>query len=222
VSRYLSDVQSKEHIFPLEQIGYATGMLDRLSRESGRFAWTVDGKRHEVALHPGGGFTLVLTSQQRATFTLEPLKGELAVVTTWTTTDVKLPTSSTISVRRTVTPSGDAPDDRLVHVRLDVTFGSGALPGCYRLVDLTPSGLTAISASAAWPDEEETPGSNLPYEVEGQRVEWCAQPNDTSHVYEYAARVVSPGSYSWEPAIIQFELSPGVGASTPESTYTIR
>jgi hypothetical protein len=225
VSLYLADVPSGERVFSLEQIGYATGMLDRLSRAPGRFAWTVGGERHEVELEPGGGFTLVLTSQQRATLALERLKGELAVVTTWTATDAELPTSSTISVQRTVTPNGDAPDDRLVHVRLDVTFGPQAAPGCYRLVDLTPSGLSAVSASAAWPDDVDSEApviSNPPYSIDGQRVEWCAQPSDLSHVFEYAARVVSPGSYRWEPAILQLELSPGVGASTPETTYTIR
>ena len=226
VSRYLAEVPSRDHVFSLEQLGYATGMLDRLSRAPGRFAWTVGGERHEVELPPGGGFTLVLTSQQRATLALERLKGELAVVTTWTTTDAKLPTSSTITVQRTVTPSGDAPDDRLVHIRLDVTFDSQAVPGCYRLVDLTPSGLSAVSASAAWPEDEDPDAgpvlSNLPYSIEGQRVEWCAQPGDTSHTYEYAARVVSPGSYRWEPAVIELELSPGFGASTAEATYTIR
>ena len=222
VSAYLAAVPSGERVFSLEQIGYASGMLDRLSRDPGRFAWTVDGKRHEVELEGGGGFTLVLTSQQRATLKLERLKGELAVVTTWRTSDAQLPTSSTISVRRTVTPSSNAPDDRLVHIRLEVTFGGQAAPGCYRLVDLTPSGLSAVSASAAWPDEEESATTNLPYSVEGQRVEWCAQPGDRSHVYEYAARVVSAGSYRWEPAVLQFELSPGIGASTPETAFSIR
>jgi alpha-2-macroglobulin len=222
VSRYLADVGSNERIFPLEQLAYATGMLDRLSRDPGRFAWTIDGGRHEVKLPPGGGYTLVLTSRQRASLKLERLEGQLAVVTTWTASDVQLPQSSTISVRRTVTPGADAPDDRLVHVQLEVTFGAQAAPGCYRLVDLTPSGLTAVATTAAWPDEEQPTSANSPYSVEGQRVEWCAGPADRSHVYEYAARVVSPGSYRWEPAILQFELSPGIGASTPESAYAIR
>jgi hypothetical protein len=222
VSQYLRDVPSKEHDFSLEQIGYATAMLERLARDPGRFAWTVDGTRHEVKLRPGGGFTLVLTSQQRATLALERLEGDLAVVTTWTTSDAQLPTSSTISVRRTVTPSGDAPGDHLVHVRLDVTFGSQSAPGCYRLVDLTPSGLSAVVTTAAWPDDEVPVTANRPYSVVGQRVEWCADPASPNHAYEYSARVVSPGSYRWEPAILQFELSPGIGASTPESTYSIR
>ena len=225
VSRYLSEVPSRERVFSLEQIGYATGMLDRLSRDPGRFAWTVAGERHEVQLPPGGGYTLVLTSTQRATLRLERLKGELAVVTTWTSSDVQLPTSSSISVQRTVTPGSDAPDDRLVHVRITVTFGPQSAPGCYSLVDLTPSGLSAVTATAGWPGDADAEGPvlvNGPYSIDAQRVSWCAAPSDLSHVYQYAARVVSPGSYRWEPAVLQFELAPGVGASTAESAYTIR
>ena len=41
-------------------------------------------------------------------------------------------------------------------------------------------------------------------------------------VYGYAARVVSPGTYRWEPAILQFELDPRIGASTEATTFTIR
>jgi hypothetical protein len=222
VSRYLAEVPSKERVFPLEQIGYLTGMLDRLSRDPGRFAWTVSGQRHEVELPPGGGYTLVLTSQQRATLKLERLKGELAVVTTWTSSDVALPTSSSISIERSVTPGGDAPDDRLVHIRIMVTFGPQSVVGCYRLVDLTPSGLSAVSATAGWPDDEGTVHANGPYSLDAQRVTWCADPADKSHVYEYSARVVSPGTYRWEPAVLQYELAPGVGASTSASTYSIR
>ena len=222
VSKYLAEVPSKERVFPLEQIGYVTGMLDRLSRDAGRFAWTVSGQRHEVELPPGGGYTLVLTSQQRATLKLERLKGELAVVTTWTSSDAPLPTSSSISIERSVTPGGDAPEDRLVHVRITVTFGPQAAPGCYRLVDLTPSGLSAVSATAGWPDDEGTGYANGPYSLDAQRVSWCADPADRSHVYEYSARVVSPGTYRWEPAVLQYELAPGVGASTSGTTYSIR
>jgi len=199
-------------------------MLDRLARGTGRFAWTVAGQRHEVKLPAGGAYTLVLTREQRATLAFEALDGDLAIVTTWSSSDVKLPTSTSLSVTRTITPAGDAPDDRLVRVRLDVTFGAAAVPGCYRLTDLTPSGLSAVAATAGWPveDEEAVVLENAPYEVSGQRVSWCASPADRSHTYSYVARVVSPGTYRWEPAELQFELSPTLGTSTPASTFTIK
>lgn len=221
VSQYLVDVRSDERVFPLEQVGYVLGMLERLPREPGRFAWTIDGERHEVQLERGGGFTLILTADQRATFALEPIVGDLGVVTTWTSSDAPVPASSTVTVSRTVTPVDGATDSQLVRVRITVTFGAQSAPGCYRLVDLTPSGLAAISWPWDWDDDPPASNEQWPQAVDGQRVSWCASPSDDSHVYAYVARVVSPGTYRWEPAVVQFELSPDLGAATPETTYTI-
>ncbi len=222
LARYVLEVGSAGQVFPLELLGYVQGSMERLSREPARFAWTVDGKRHVVDLELGGGTSLVLTGAQRATFSLERLKGDLAVVTTWTTSDVTLPTSSAITVTRSVSPAGDAPDDRLVHVTITVHFGAQSAPGCYLLTDLTPSGLSPVAQTAGWPDEESQPYDNYPYSVSGQVVSWCASPGDRSHDYVYSARVVSPGTYRWEPALLQYQLAPGIGAATPGGTYTIR
>jgi hypothetical protein len=224
VSRYLLDHPSKEHVFPLEQIGYVQGMLDRLPRTAGRFAWSVGGDRHAVTLEPGGAFSLVLTAGQRARLSLEPLAGQLAVATTWTAAGGALPADPMITVTRTVTPADGAPDDHLVHVTLTVSFGAQAPGGCYRLTDLLPSGLAPVVAGAGWPDDEEEGQATVigPYEIEGQRVSWCVSPQDPKHVYGYSARVVTPGTYRWEPAVVQSEAAPTLGSSTPATTYTIR
>ena len=225
ISNYLRQVTSNEIVFPLEQIGYIEGFLERLPREPGKFAWTVAGERHEVELRPGGAYTLVLTSEQRASLSIERLDGDLAVVTSWNSSDFALPTSSSIRIQRSINPTDDAPDDRLVKVRITLTFGTQSVPGCYRLRDFAPSGLSPVVSTAGWPEdeEEETPSNEIwPYSVDGQGVSWCVGPESAGYVYVYSARVVSPGTYRWEPAIVQFELDPRIGASTEATTYTIR
>ena len=227
ISAYLREVPTSAMVFPLEQIGYIEASLDRLPRNPGKFAWAVAGERHEVTLEPGGGLTLALTSDQRSSFKLERLDGDLAVVTSWTSADVLLPTSSSIQVARSVNPANDAPDDRLVRVTITVNFGSQAVRGCYRLTDLVPSGLSPVARTGAWPgedDEDEALPANVnwPYLASGQEVSWCASPEDQSHTYVYSARVVSPGTYRWEPAVLQFEIDPRIGASTPATLFTIR
>lgn len=227
ISTYLRQVPSMAMVFPLEQIGYINAFLERLPRNPGKFAWTVAGERHEVTLEPGGGLTLALTSDQRTSLRLERLDGDLAVVTSWTSPDFTPPTSSTIRMERTVTPANDAPDDKLVRVTISVSFGTNPLHGCYRLTDLVPSGLSPVTRTAAWSgdeDNEEPLPSNVnwPYLASGQEVSWCASPSDLSHTYAYSARVVSPGTYRWEPAILQFEVDPRIGASTEATTFTIR
>jgi len=200
-------------------------MLDRVPRTAGSFAWTVDGVRHEVKLRPGGSTTLVLTANQRAGLVLERLDGKLGVTTTWTATGETLPSEGGITISRTVTPAADATEARLVRVTITVSFSPQSPGGCYRLTDLTPSGLAPIATFGGWnydPEDPGAPSTNWPYEVQAQRVSWCASPNDQSHEYTYAARIVTPGTYRWEPAVLQAELAPSFGASTPETTYVIR
>jgi hypothetical protein len=223
VSKYLLEARSNEFVFPLEQMGYIEGFLDRLPRNPGKFAWTVDGERHVVKLPPGGGTSLVLTAEQRASFSLERLDGDLAVVTSWVSPDFQRPQGPSIRIQRTVDPVDDAPDDRLVKVRFIVTFGAVVGPGCYRLTDFAPSGLTPLYGTAGWPDEEAQFSSNDvgPYSIDGQVVSWCASP-DHAYRYVYAARVVSPGTYRWEEALLQYEFDPTIGATTEAGTYTIR
>lgn len=221
VARYLDDNPSGDLVFPLEELGYAQASLERLPRTAARFAWALEGERHEVALEPGGAYTLVLAGSQWRQLRIEPIDGKLAVSTAWTIAGAGLPDSPSIHVRRTVSPADNAPDDRLVRVRLEVTFGTAAPGGCYRLTDLVPSGLAPIGRSAGWSDDSESSG-NSPYEIEGQRVTWCAAPDDPDHTYSYAARVVSPGTYRWEAAVLQWEAGPEIGASTPSLPYTIR
>ena len=222
VSRFLIDHPSREFVFPLEQIGYVQGMLDWLPRVPGRFAWTVAGDRHEIDLAPGGSYAMVLTNGQRASLAFERLEGELAVVSTWTATDAELPSDPTVTIKRTVTPAGNAPDDRLVRVRIEVTFGRAATGGCYRLTDLLPSGLAPLVAGRDWYGDYVGRNGHL-----SLRERWPARlvvrvRLGYARVYGYAARVVSPGTYRWEPAVIQSEVAPTVGSSIPAVTYTIR
>lgn len=222
VSSYLADRPSDEVVFPLEQLGFIQATLERLPRETARFAVTVAGERTEVDLPRGGGYTLVLTRGQRMSLRLEPLQGKLAVITTWDSPDVELPSAGNATVTRTVTPAGNAPDDRLVRVVYSVRFNSRAIKGCYRLTDLVPSGLAPITGGAGWNDGELGREVHWPYEVDGQRVSWCAHIDDRPFTYGYMARVVSPGTYRWEPSVIQAELYPTDGASISATTYTIR
>lgn len=220
VARFIADNPSTEHVFPLEEIGYVQAVLERLPRDPARFAWTVDGERHEQALRPGGSFTLVLTQHQWSELRLEALEGELGVSTAFESREVDLPRSPDLRVIRTVSPaSGGA--SGLVRVSIEVRFGSQLPDSCYRLVDLVPSGLAPLVATGGWYDDEDGL-VNGPNFVEGQVVAWCTSPTDRLKVYQYTARVVTPGTYRWEPAVVQWEEGPELGSATDASTYVIR
>jgi hypothetical protein len=99
--------------------------------------------------------------------------------------------------------------------------------GCWQIRDVAPSGLIPIERSYDWPETDDTgqvpPASVLrPYDIEGQTVLWCLSESDTARSVTYLARVVSPGTYTWQPAVIQAVDAPELGAATEPLTYTIR
>lgn len=234
LSSYLADNARPDQLYVLEQLGYARASLDRLPKAAGRFAWTVYGKRQEVQLEPGGSFSLSLTAAQVASFRLEPIAGQLRVASLWQgpISTSTFSNGAGITLTREVAPAGSTAADQLVTVTLTLKVGRNAPYGCYRVTDTAPSGLAPLSVTASWPEDD---GSGTdpnaattlrPYQVDGQRVVWCATYGPKSPLelatLSYRARVVSPGTYSWEPAIVQLESAPTVGAMTAPSAYEIR
>ena len=95
VSQYLADgALSESASSRSSSSATCRASLDAASARPGEFAWTVAGERHEVELGTRRRVHPRADGQQRATLALERLKGELAVVTTWTRADAALPTSS--------------------------------------------------------------------------------------------------------------------------------
>lgn len=224
MSRYLEAYATPDEQFALEQLGYVRSMLDRMPRVSGRFAWTVDGERHDVTLQPGGAFSIVLTPAQQAGFVLDPVEGDLTVTSLshGPLSAAAFDSPSPVHLTRVVSPSMDAPADQIVSVTIQVTFDADAPSGCFRVTDTAPSGLVPLSEMAFWPDTIADPlVTTRPYDVTGQRVSWCVD-KTTRMPLVYAARVVSPGTYTWEPAVVQLETAPATGAMTGSLTYTIR
>jgi uncharacterized protein YfaS (alpha-2-macroglobulin family) len=227
LARYLDEHPSADEVYPLEQLAYANAALERLPRAAGKFAWTAAGQRHEVTLEAGGSFSLALTADQRATFSVARIEGDMTVASVWLAplAEHQFSSSGGLAITRQVSPAGETPADRLVRVTISVTFGKDRAGGCYRVTDSAPSGLVPLTAPG-WPDADENGnpvvrGIGLPSTVVGQQVSWCADPANNVPL-TYTARVVSPGTYTWEPAVIQLDAAPDIGATTDAETYTIR
>ena len=73
-------------------------------------------------------------------------------------------------------------------------------------------------------DETQTGGAvERPWHVVGQRVNFCVErdPRVTVHTLRYLARVVTPGTYRWESAVLQSSLVPEQGTVLPAFNLTI-
>ena len=127
-----------------------------------------------------------------------------------------------------MTPSENIGTAALVTVDLTVHVGAKAPKGCHLVTDIVPSGLVAVGNLQGWldPEDERTAPTNVayPYSQVGQRVSFCAD-KETNHGVvhlRYFARVVTAGTYAWEPAVVELRTKTGRAALTKATVVTIR
>ena len=222
---YVEANPAVDELFRLQQVAFVARMLDRTPAAAARFAYSLDGTRSVVDLGPGDSFSLRLTPQQRRTLGFESLRGGVSLATSW---QVPLAVSAIqpdqeLRVTRTVLPSGVISDGTVVEVRLTATFGPQVIAGCFVVTDLVPSGMAPIAHVQGWWESEGPVDFISPFEVQAQRVSFCAVPPKTGSIQmRYFARVVSPGEYVWEPAIIQSAVAAESLNYITEHRVTIR
>ena len=228
---YVEANPAADRIEVLPAIAFVTHTLDRQPVKAAQFAWTVDGTRHVVDLGAGESFRLQLTSTQLASLTIERLSGSVGVTTEWR--EAVRPSAFSadpdLTITRSMRPASPIKASDFVVVNLDVTFSAQAAAGCRQVTELVPSGLAPVGAESHWfdPDEEEArpdDGVVLPYDQTGSRVFFCVGPTSTRRTFtlRYVARVVTPGSYAWEPAVAQSGTDEDIANLTSASTITIR
>ncbi len=200
---YTRSNYTKDILVELEQVSYLENALPRLSGQPVRFAYWLDGKRHEDSLERGASLSMSLTPEQLRDLRPEPLQGEVGIASFYLATfqPDAVQVDSDISVSRrfelSVEPGNVYHDDSLVRVVIDWSLSAQALDGCYQVSDLLPSGLKPITRYAAWG------GFAGAYQVDGQRVNFCVWKSSPQTPIVYYARVVGKGDYTAEPAIIQ-------------------
>ncbi len=226
---YVDANPALDELHSLQQVAFISRMLDSTPSAAGRFAYTIDGKRTVIDLEPGESFSLRLVESQRRTLSLEPLAGQVGLATSWQVPIDRAAVSrdEDLGLARTFTPFPEIPDDAMVEVRLTATFGPQLVAGCYEVSDLVPSGLAPLERYQAWPSSgSESPGTSWvsPYRIEGQRVSFCVGPSVKSRTVKmrYFARIVTPGTYTWEPAVIQSALAAESINLTSSRQVTIR
>jgi hypothetical protein len=203
---YVEENRAVDDLFNLQQVGYIARVLERTPAGAARVTYSLGGVERTVDVDAGGAFSLTLTPAQVATFTARPAAGRVGVAVSWDAPvdPATLVQDPSLALVRTVTPAGTLRSDQLVEVTLHATFGPQAVDGCYLATDVLPSGLAPLGES-------------------GQRVAFCLSPRpDRTATVTYRARVVTPGTYTWEPAILQSARAPESLALTPTIQVEIR
>ncbi len=200
---YVEANPARDDLMSLQRAGYVERVLARTPAAAARVAYAVDGSERTVAIPAGDALSLTLTPAQWATFRARTVAGKVDLAVSWDAAvdPGTLATDPSFTLRRTVTPGPVISSSGRVEVTLTATFGPQAVRGCYDVTDTLPSGLA-------------------PFGDGGQRVTLCLDPKAPSA--SYRARVVTPGTYRWEPAILQLEGTSESLALTPDTTVEIR
>jgi hypothetical protein len=222
---YVEANPGQNDLYALQQVAFIDRVLDRLPAEKASFAYTVGGKRHLAELEPGRCFWLRLTPAQRASFSATRVTGEVSVAVTYETPidPTTINRDPKVTLERTVIPGSPIPGNAPVQVQLRATFGPQAVERCYWVTDIVPSGLLATDQWLSLGTGDYDSDALGPWWVTGDRVSFCAWPNKERVVtMAYWARVVMPGTYRWEPALMHPSGAPDRGAIVEARTVTIR
>ncbi len=231
---YLADNPPKTTAIELERALAAAGWAERIPAADAAATLTLDGARRNIDIRASKPVRIVLTPAQAASARLNPVSGTVLVATS---TEQPLDVSSLekpgdLTISRKVRPSGQLRSTDMVHVDINVHLGAMSGGGCWNVTELVPSGLTPIvgdedrESDQEYDDQGNPIGPVIvsPWRVVGQRLDFCVtrQGDASDQVLRYVARVVTPGTYTWEPAVIQASLEPGVGTVIPATKVTIR
>ncbi len=234
---YVGAVPPRDTLAALTHVSVIGRLVERLATARAVVAVVRDGIRERIEIPAGGSVSLELVPSQRAGMRIEPVSGAAAMTASW---EEATPAAARLGdpdpdlrLTRTITKSPIAAS-RVVTVVLRLKIGGPGRDGTSEVVDLVPSGLVAtggIYVKASGCSGDYTIG---PRRIEGQRVvfvvDYYARTGEDDQAptvpgtfcLAYAARVVTAGTYAWQPAVARQATSPGLVATTPSGKVELR
>ncbi len=213
LAAYVLDNSTKDILLYAEQLMFLEKALPRLSKNAVSFDYRVDGKSEKVVLEPQETFCLLLSPEKLAKLKFENIKGKVGITAVYPaafdtslvsiTDGVKL-TRSYEAVSGRAQTSFNAGD--LIKVNIAYEFGQTAPDGPYIITDFLPAGLKIVERPHYHGAGNDY--TRYPVQVDGQKVIFAVYEKKNRNL-NYYARVINPGEFAAEPAIIQ-HMSSGV------------
>ncbi len=233
---YVVELPPLDDLAVLAQVSVAGRLIPHLPAEPAVVALVANGERSTVEIPAGGTVALEVTADRRTQMRLEPVSGAAAVTASW---DEPAPSPAALgrpdpdlTLARSIQPDAPIAPNSLVRVRLDLRVGGPGRSGTVEVTDLVPSGLVALGGPEG--DVRQCGRYSVaPARIEGQRVTFVVTfdahaEGETNPVVpgtfclDYMARVVTAGTYAWQPAVARQATSPGMVATTPAGTVELR
>lgn len=208
MQEYVLDNQSQDILPYMEQLMFLGENLPRMSGEKAGFTYVLNGEKKEVRLAPGNEYTLAVIPEELTKMRFSEISGRIGVTVLY-----EGPSAAKDQVGETGTvltrsyqvlgkPAGVIAAGDLVEINISYRPGEKAPSGLYQVTDFLPAGLKIIKRPYMW----KRTGNNLgwPVEVYGQKAVFLVSGSGSLRYY---ARVVSPGKFTAENAILHHSKS---------------
>ncbi len=223
---YVTAAPLTDDLSVLEELTAIRALVARSSPAPTTVSWAVgDDAPTRLDLSNGGAASISVTPDQRSGLRISVSSGRAMVVGRWEESGLPAGTpAASVGLVRSVSPANVIPVGAVVRVQLSVTLHQSAPGGTYRLVDLVPSGLAPVEAPGPSDEDEQDRRCDGPWAIDGQSVEFVAsaRPASDSSLDCYLARVVTPGTYTWQQATLVSDVDPAIWAGSGVATVEIR
>ncbi|OPZ92178.1 MAG: hypothetical protein BWY74_01718 [Firmicutes bacterium ADurb.Bin419] len=207
---YCTNNESKDIFIAIEKLLYVREEIAKAKGGTVSFSYTLNGKAYSKTLDSGESFTLTLPSKDINKLEINSVTGVISAVSMFKKplegtekTDNNLTIKKAYYPRKGNNEKNTFKQDEIVKVVITWDIGKQAIDGSYRITDFLPSGLKPIDNPSAM---GVNPGSSeISYmESDGQKVTFYVGKDwEKKTPLTYYARVISPGTYKAESAIIQ-------------------
>jgi hypothetical protein len=213
---HVSEQHSDEILTNLEKLLYIQKSLPKLRSGASAFTLQVGGRTEEVKIEKGSSYRLSLTAEELRGMSFTGIDGRIGIVSSFevpVTKEMENGADPDLSVSRQYFVGGKAadtfPENSLVEIHLSMGIKNDAPGDDFQVTDLLPSGLKILTNPFVRGRSYDY-CTRYPYEIDGQEVKfylgksWLNNPhNSCGGFFKYYARVVSPGTYTAEPAVIE-------------------
>ncbi|MBI4232711.1 hypothetical protein HY605_05775, partial [Candidatus Peregrinibacteria bacterium] len=217
--------QDEDFYGVLYKLAYAKNALKNVVPEFAKFKVKVGNSVEEIELKPWQSFEIMALPGDKVVVDIE--KGVVSALMQYSK-DVELgelTLDNSVKIKRTYKIEGKAinqlQEGDIVRVDLDIDYLGDAKHDSFNVVDTLPSGLTPITSAFGLASGY---SRYYPYRVEGQSVYfyWSySRYYDFGKRIYYYARVVNPGKYYADPAVIQSFIDESVMNISDESYLDI-
>jgi hypothetical protein len=229
---YVRHNYTEEILIDLEKLIYVSETLPRLAPGAVSFTVNLPGQKIDKSLEHGDRFRMQVTAADLAAISFSNIKGQVGLVSSYSAPEANIApqNDSYVSLRREYYANGVKTDafkeSDIIEIRIYPVFKAASPDSGYQVTDLLPSGL-AINTGLYYRGDNYSCSNYYPFDISGQTVkfyiskDYLNSPNCGRDYFSYYARVINPGQYKAEPAIIQSLASSEVKNYTNADTITI-